>query len=197
MVHYYINQSTSPPRLRIVFVNTNQMIERIERTYCVFVYQLNTPFFEMQFSLLRRTANKKINIIQRLVVSLQLIIRLDAIDDIDGIVGSMHEGLIKIGYCFIPFALSLISKSTSIICHVDERIALDDYIKVGFGTNIIFELYFGNCTKIIGVDKIWFCLDNLIKILNRKHIILKIQRIATNRGQSVGVELRIAHERYA
>jgi len=67
----------------------------------------------------------------------------------------------------------------------DRRVAISEC------TLVVLQLNLRHRPVEIGFGEVGFESNDLVEILNGEHIVLKIQRILADRGDAVGVELRV------
>ena len=72
-----------------------------------------------------------------------------------------------------------------------ERIAFDSIIAVELRTHVVAQLDLGNRPQEVWLGEVGLEFDDLVEILDAEHIVVEIQGVAANRGDAVGVELRL------
>ena len=92
-------------------------------------------------------------------------------------------------YCFVKFLLTLTGNTTCVICLYQERVPFKTKRTVFFSSFIIIQIDFCHSTVEIwfGQPRFWF--DNLIEILYRKNIVLKIQGVAPDSQHTIRIDL--------
>ena len=95
----------------------------------------------------------------------------------------------------IKFILTNPCQTTNLISTHHKRIALDSCITVRFSTLKILQIQFGQCPEEIRFIQIRFSVNNLVKILNRKYIVLKIKSVSGNSHHPIRIYLS-THQRW-
>ena len=91
--------------------------------------------------------------------------------------------------CVFPLIKLAVDLTACVITTRRERIAFYCGIAIPQGTLIILQLYLCDRPIEIGFCQVGLETNDLIKILNRKNIILKIQSVPPDRSDTIGVEL--------
>ncbi|MPM31581.1 hypothetical protein SDC9_78137 [bioreactor metagenome] len=97
--------------------------------------------------------------------------------------------------CFIianssfKFTLLDTGQSAYLISAYNKRITLYCSTTISFGALIVFQIYFGQSSKKIRLVQIRFRIDYLVKVLDRKNVVFKIQCIPSNSHYSFCIDL--------
>ena len=104
--------------------------------------------------------------------------------------GRIAQTRFIIGYGSLVITAVLPGDTAHLIGIDNERIPLDGFGGIFFGTAEIFEAQLGDRTVEIGFGQIGFHLYDAVEILNGQHIIFEIECIAPDVGNTLGIELR-------
>ena len=102
------------------------------------------------------------------------------------------ERLRVVRFGFLQFVQLAVDISAGIIATRRERIALNRRIAIPQSTVIVLQLDLRDRAVEIRLREIWLEVDDLVEILDGEYVILKIQRIPSDCGDTVGVQLRIS-----
>ena len=100
------------------------------------------------------------------------------------------KGFVEISDSFLGFALHLAYHATQFVCICDERIALDCNADICLGATHIVEVVFGESPVEVGLGEIRLGRYDLIEILDRKHVVLEVKRVAPDIEDLIGIDLR-------
>ena len=100
------------------------------------------------------------------------------------------KGLRVVRFGFLQLIELAVDVPSGIIATRGERIVLDGGVTIPQRTLIVLQLDLCNRTVEIGFAQVRLEPDDLIEILYREHVVLKIQRIPPDSCDAVGIELR-------
>ena len=92
-------------------------------------------------------------------------------------------------YGFLELSSLYTAQSPQLVSVFNKRIKFYCLAAVAFGTAVVFKIKFGYGAEIIRFVKVGFGVDYLVEILNGKHIVIIIKRIAPYEHYPVGVYL--------
>ena len=124
------------------------------------------------------------------IVFLQVLLADGFVDEKHFFLRQIFQAHIVVAHRLAIFIQRLSGNAAHLIGIHNERIDFERLVAILLGTLIVVEVDFCHSTIEIRLGKIRLCLDYLIEILNRQHIILKIQGVATNVQHLLGVDLR-------
>ena len=76
----------------------------------------------------------------------------------------------------------------------DERVPLYRLRGILFGSAVVIKVQLGHRTEKPGLRQIGLGCNRLVEILNRKHVILKIERILPHAHHLLGIDLRVSRQ---
>ncbi|CDC59234.1 unknown [Phocaeicola coprophilus CAG:333] len=79
--------------------------------------------------------------------------------------------------------------TSHLISIYDERIPFKCFRAVTLGTRIVIQIHFRQSPIEIRISQIWFRIDYLIKILDRKNVIFKIKSVLSDSHHPIRINL--------
>ena len=125
------------------------------------------------------------------LVLLQLSQYISTHGDISPIFWCKNQCLTKVAFSLLELVCLAVDKAAGVVGTRLEGIAFDSIIAVELRTQIITQLDLGNSTQEVWLGEVGLEFDDLVEILDAEHIVVEIQGVAANRGDAVGVELRL------
>ena len=98
--------------------------------------------------------------------------------------------------CSLEVTQVLARHATHLIGIDDKRVALDGHGCILLGTTVILQADLGHRTVEVGLGQKGLSLNSLVKILDRKDVVLKVKGIATDVYHLLGVDLRLDRRQY-
>ena len=89
----------------------------------------------------------------------------------------------------VKFTLPDSRQTTNLISTNHKRITLNSRVTIRFRSLIILQVHLCQRPEKIRLIQIWLRINYLVEILNRKHVVLKIQRIAGNSHHPLRINL--------
>ena len=120
---------------------------------------------------------------------LQLCQHVGSHGDVGLVFGREEEGFAEILCGFLQLVGLPIDISARVVCAWLERVAFDGGIAVHLGSCVVAQLYLGYSAQHVWLAEVGLEFDDLIKILDTKHIVIEVQGIATDSGNAIGIEL--------
>ena len=105
------------------------------------------------------------------------------------------KSFVIIGNSFFKSSHILECYSSNFVCISDKRVTFYSKCCIIFCSGIVLKVQFCDSSEKIWLSKIWFCLNYLVKILNREHIIIKVQGILSHTENLLCIYLSISCKR--
>ena len=183
------NNSPCRPCVRIILIQFESRIKVLQRRNRILLLQRNLSPHQISTCIARRNFQQALQILLGCVIILFLNMRQGQIVPQGDVFRIIMQCFLIILNRPVEFTLTNPCQSTNLICTYYKRIPFDSLVTIRFRSLIILQVHLCQRPEKIRLIQIWLRINYLVEILNRKHVVLKIQRIAGNSHHPLRINL--------
>ena len=183
------DNSPCRPCVRIILIQFESRIKVLQCRNRILLLQKNLSPHQISTCIARRNFQQALQILLGCVIILFLNMRQGQIVPQGDVFRIIMQCFLIILNRPVEFTLTNPCQSTNLICTYYKRIPFDSLVTIRFRSLIILQVHLCQRPEKIRLIQIWLRINYLVEILNRKHVVLKIQRIAGNSHHPLRINL--------